>query len=49
MIGLPYNLDILNSMYLHIDIQLVGWIPEQGKRFGIFNKPLKFEQLIENS
>ena len=49
MIGLPSNLDILNGMYLHIDIQLVDWIPEQGKRFGIFNKNLKFEQLIENS
>ena len=37
-------------MYLYIDIQLVDWNPEQIKRsFGLFNKPLKFESLIENS
>ena len=43
MIGLPKNLDVLNGMYLYIDIQLVDWIPEQAKRLKIVKKDLKFE------
>ena len=49
MIGLPWNLDALNGMSLHIDIQLVDWNPQlsASKRLGFIPKKLTFRDMIE--
>jgi hypothetical protein len=52
MVSLPKNHDDLNSMLLHIDIELIEWVKgiEQSKK-GLFNlrtKSVKISEVVED-